>query len=195
MRSVHTAGSVHAHRALTSLSRLVVADTAKSSCCSVRVFSTHHLPASLRSTSVTTLLRYYGGSDFLPPHSLRQVLPDSLTRASDRSVLIHQVISHDRFLTLLQRHALRAGPFPVCALSRLGFAIGWKARQITRPNQVPSVRTGHSPSVALHPVSPRMQLRSALVNERLTRRDFHPSARVRSRAHHPAFGHLLPASG
>lgn len=150
MRSVHTPGSVHAHRALTSLSRLVVAVTAKSACCSVRIFSTHHLPASLRSTSVTTLPRYYGGSDFLPHSPLcDRFSPIHLTRASDRSVPKHQVISHDRFPTLLQRHALRAGPFPVCALSRLGFATGWQARQITRPSRVSTVRTGHSPSVLL----------------------------------------------
>src|SRR5229473_1133219 len=51
-------------------------------------------------------------------HVARGGIPDFATRASDRSVLKHLMISRHRFLTFLQRHELRGGPFPVCAPSR-----------------------------------------------------------------------------
>ena len=94
-------------------------------------------------------------------------------------------MSRDRFLTFAQRPALRGGPFPVCALSRLDFALGWEARHFTRPNQVSLVRTGRSPSVAPHLALRRRsygRLWSMNVRPEGT---FHPPAHVRSRAHHP----------
>ena len=109
-----------------------------------------HLPASLCSTLVT---RFSAPMEALSPARLshaRRGIPDFATRASDRSVLKHQVMSRHRFLTFAQRTALRKGPFPVCALPRLDFAFGWEARHFTRPNQVSLVRTGRSPSVAPH---------------------------------------------
>ena len=74
---------------------------------------------------------------------------------------------------------------------RPGFAIGPQARQIIRSNRVP-YRADRSFAFRCSP--PRLratQLRSAMVNERLTRRDSHSSAHVRFRAHGPALKRLV----
>src|SRR4051794_17194432 len=84
MRSVQTLGSVHSHRASTSLPRLAIGTS--ESCSSVRLFLTHHLPVSLGSTPVTALHGYYGDSDSLPSAPfLWQGLPDPGAQASARS--------------------------------------------------------------------------------------------------------------
>src|SRR3954447_3039321 len=154
MRSVQTLGSVHSHRASTSLPRLAIGTS--ESCSSVRPFLTHHLPVSLGSTPVTALHRYYGDSDSLPPPPLlRQGLPDSRARASNRSAPQTPDVSRDRFPHAPQRHGLSFRTVSRLRPPGLGFAIGLQARQHIRPNRVPLVRTGRSPSVAPHPVSPR----------------------------------------
>src|SRR5436305_1099806 len=101
MRSVQTLGSVHAQRDATSLSRLADPFGTAESCSSARLCFTHHLPASLRSTPITALPGYYGGSDFLhlPPLRCRISLIHT-TRASDRSASKHLMTFDDRFHTL-----------------------------------------------------------------------------------------------
>jgi hypothetical protein len=112
-----------------------------------------HLPASLRSTPVTALPGYYGGSDFRHPAPLHVAdLPDS-HRSGFRPFCLQTPddlppsLSH----ALLSAADFPLGPFPVCVHRVWGFAIEPQARQIIRSNRVPLVRTGRSPSVALHP--------------------------------------------
>jgi len=113
-----------------------------------------HLPASLCSTLVT---RFPAPMKALTPARLsrtRRGIPDFATRTSDRSApkhLMSPVIAFPR--PSASRTSLRT-------VSRLrppglGFAIGLQARQHIRPNRVPLVRTGHLPSVALHPAFER----------------------------------------
>ena len=114
-----------------------------------------HLPAFLRSTPVTALPSSYEGSDSSTTSARYGGLPDSLTRTSDRSVSNHPRSSSRALPALCSRLALRAGPFPVCIHHGSGFTSRSQARQLHRPNRVPLVRTGRSPPVAPHPVSPR----------------------------------------
>ena len=68
-----------------------------------------HLPASLCSTGVTPLQRYYECSDFLPALYFRQELPASRTLPSDRSASKHPTSLHDRFSSACpQRRGLPA---------------------------------------------------------------------------------------
>jgi hypothetical protein len=85
----------------------------------------------------------------------QQDLPDSPARASDRSASKHLMIRRRRFHTPAQRDGLSLRTVSRLRPPGLGFAIGLQARQHIQPNRVPLVRTGRSPSVALHPVSPR----------------------------------------
>ena len=152
MRSVQTLGSVHAHCGATSLSRLAdFFDTAES-CSSARPYFTHHLPASLCSTPITALHRYYEGSDFPHPAPFRMwVLPDS-HRSGFRPFCLQTPDDPPWPLSYaLQRQRLSHRTVSRLRPQGLGFAIGPQARQIIRSNRVPLVRTGRLPSVALHP--------------------------------------------
>src|SRR5437588_6039930 len=153
MRSVQTLGSVHPHRGATSLSRLADRVGTAESFSSARLCFTHHLPASLCSTPVTALPGYYGGSDFRHPAPFQVAdLPDS-HRSGFRPFCLQTPddlppsLSH----ALLSASVSPLGPFPVCVHRAWGFAIGPQARQHIRSNRGPHVRTGRSPSVALHP--------------------------------------------
>src|SRR4029078_11487625 len=155
------------------------------SCSSARLSFTHHLPASLRSTPVTALPGYYGGSDFLhPPPLPMQDLPDS-HRSGFRPFCLQTPDDLRRSLShaLLSVTDFPLGPFPVCVhrVSRLRHSA---AGTPDPPAESSSSRADRSFASRC---SPRRltatQLRSALVNERLNRGDFYSSARACFQAH------------
>ena len=142
-----------------------------------------HLPASLRSTPITALPRYYGDSDSFGTSALPEGLPDSLHPnfrpfCLQPSPDLSRRLSHVRSAPGLSCRAVsRLRP------SRLGLHL-FPAGSSDLQTESSSFRTDRSFASRCSP--PRVtttQLRSALVNERLTRGDFHPSVQVRSRAH------------
>src|SRR4051794_17194433 len=88
-------------------------------------------------------LHSFGKVSLIPALRLRPVLPPTPD------------VSRDRFPHAPQRHGLSFRTVSRLRPPGLGFAIGLQARQHIRPNRVPLVRTGRSPSVAPHLVSPR----------------------------------------
>jgi hypothetical protein len=150
---------------------------------------------SLRSTSVTRLLSYYGRSDSCSPgssaytrfralsHELRhlheQVSPIYATGLPDHSVSNHPacpVAAFSRYPSARQVLRLR-GP---------GFAFGMQAHQHS-PDRIEFVilRTSRSPPAAPHPASRRRSCSWLRAGERLPGGDFHPSDHRAFRAHIP----------
>ena len=145
IRSVQTVGSVHAHRARTSPSRIVLADTASgwSSVClfvTISPFLSPFAPPPLQR-----LPRYYGDSDSSPRTALRLAehelrpdprrgLPASRTWPSSRSVATHPMTPASRFHTL----PLSGGHFPSLTAQGLGFVFGSQTRRVIWPYRVRS---------------------------------------------------------
>ena len=127
-----------------------------------------HLPASLRSTGVTPLRRYYGCSDSCLRSSPQSGLPAYFVETSDHSASNHPLPSRRMdlaFPSSLPRvtapSASRTPPFPGrCVIwaspfpSRLATTKGRIEFALARPFQ-PMLRTNRSPPVALHPASRR----------------------------------------
>jgi hypothetical protein len=138
-----------------------------------------HLPASLGSTGITPLLRYYGGSvtsraQFFGPSTdhERCSFPGSLSLihiapTSDHSISNHPMHSY-LLLTVLSRDRSRNCRFPFTGrtVSDLGFATQGQARQCILAESSSTMFclwTGLSLPVALHPASRRrsyLQLRT-----------------------------------
>ena len=148
-----------------------------SSFCASRI----HLPASLRSTPVTELLRYYERSDscLLRLFGTWSMNSDSfnkqvsLIHASslpDHSVSNHLTHPRSRFVTL----PLSATGFPVLQGSGLRLS---HAGSSTAPGRIEFVilRTGRSPPAALHPASRRRSCSWLQAGERLPEEDLHLS--------------------
>ena len=154
MRSLHTTASVHAHFASTSLFRLALPDTLKSCSCLSLVVFTHHLPAPLRSASVTTLHRYYEGSDFLPfsPGRISPIHSPELPTVLLPNTCRSRVTAFSRSLSVTRS---RAGPFPVCA--HHVWTSPLDGRLVRSTGRIGFLSCGPvvSPPVAPHPVSPR----------------------------------------
>ena len=154
-----------------------------------------HLPASLGSTPVTALRRYYGRSDSCPGRLFgggssrmnaarlpRAGLSDSRSRPSGRSASNHPVAPRRRFDTL----PISATGFPPTV--RGSGVRHWLAGSPVHPAESSSLalRTGPSPPVALHLASrPRsyFQLRAG---ERVPGEDSHLSDLKRFQTHEPA---------
>ena len=146
---------------------------------------------SLRSIPVTGLRRYYGRSDSCSSGSsalasmnaglLRTGLPESRTQPSDRSVSKHRVRPPN---TALTRY-----PSAYWASFRSGLRLSYAGspKSLGRIEFV-ILRTGRSPPVASHPVSPRRSYVWLQAGERLLGEDFHLSDRVRFQAHVGASG-------
>ncbi len=131
MRSVQTFGSTQFHLPLVSPACLALPGT-PAGCPSLCLpkGSRFHLPASLRSTPITALLRYYEGSDSCTALSTAQVSLLHVHSLLDHSISNHPVPSYRRFRTLplssigLPLPQVQTSPFP----SRLV--------RNTRPNRV-----------------------------------------------------------
>ncbi len=123
-------------------------------------------------------------------HSTWRISLIHTARASDRSASKHLMIFRRRFLTLAQRVGLSLRT--VSRLHPPGLRLRhWAAGSPDHPVESSSSRADRSFAFRCSP--PRLtatQLRSALVNERLTRRDFHSSARACFQAHGPALPRL-----
>jgi hypothetical protein len=89
IRAVQNSGSTQLHRARMSLACLVTGDTAASSSSVLRSIPVFHFPASLGSTPITALLRYYGRCDSSAGSPPDRGLPDSCTWPSCHSVSNH----------------------------------------------------------------------------------------------------------
>jgi len=133
-------------------------------------------PATMKA--LTSRLRHHSADGISLIHT---------ARASDRSASKHLMTFRRRFLTLcLSASDFPLGPFPVRVhwVSRLRH---WAAGSPDHPVESSSSRADRSFAFRCSP--PRLtatQLRSALVNERLTRGDFHSSAQACFQAHGPA---------
>jgi hypothetical protein len=135
-----------------------------------------HLPASLGSTPITALRRYYGRSDSWTGLDARPGLPDSRPHPSVRSAANHPPPSTSGFNTLpLSRRASRCRVWASPFTRRLATTTGRIAFVI--------LRTELSPPAASHPASRRRSCSRLRAGERLPGRDFHPSRCVRSQAH------------
>ena len=110
MRFVQTLRSTHAHWAGMSAPCLARSPgTGGVNLCSGCLSIAHHLPASLRSTGIAPLQRYYGCSDScaaafrnslnLDSRSDRTGLPSSRTTPSNHSVSSHLTALRCRFVT------------------------------------------------------------------------------------------------
>src|SRR4030042_2546928 len=99
MRSVHTDGSAHAHRARTSPVCLAVSGT-RSEICSIAIGLSH--PPSYAPSLHVLLGRFLATMGVLTPArvSARAGLPASRTRPSDPSVSNHPAIRRRTFDTL-----------------------------------------------------------------------------------------------
>ena len=127
-----------------------------------------HLPASLRSTGVTPLRRYYGCSDSCLRSSRQTGIPASFVETSDHSASKHPLSSRrigSLFPSSLPRvtapRADRTPPFPGRSVtwasplaSRLATTVGRIEFAVARKTQ-PVLRTNRSPPVAPHPASRR----------------------------------------
>ena len=156
MRSVHTAGSDHAHRARTSDTCVAPSGTDASVISRCIGRSTIHFPAPLCSTGVTPHRSSYGCSDssafvlgrVAAPPSLGECggLPSSRTPSSDHSASNHRATPGHRFSrlvgTCLDRTSDEKSEPAVIHLShqrvRLirGFALRSQARRVAGPNRV-----------------------------------------------------------
>src|SRR6185295_15730981 len=136
------------------------------------------------STPVTALHRYYGGSDFPPAASLHmRDLPDS-HRSGFRPFCLQTPDDLSRSLSYArQRHELSLRT--VSRLRPPGLRLRhWAAGSPDHPVESSSSHADRSFVFRCSP--PRLtatQLRLTMVNERLTRRDFHSSARACFQAH------------
>ena len=150
---------------------------------------------SLRSTSVTRLLRYYGRSDSCSPGSSAYIRFRALSHELRH---LHEQVS-PIYATGLPDHSVSNHPSrPVAAFSRypsarqvsvfrgLGFAFGMQAR-LSSPDRIEFVllRTSRSPPAAPHPASRRRTCSWLRAGERLPGGDFHPSDHRAFRAHIP----------
>ena len=118
-----------------------------------------HLPASLGSTPITALHRYYGGSDSCTPLSMRTGLPASRTTF----LTIPSPTTWCSPVVALSRYPqLDRSPCCFSAAHRLTSQHGSRLRHSLAgspesPGRIGFVilRTGRSPPVALHPASRR----------------------------------------
>lgn len=142
---------------------------------------------SLRSISITRLLRYYGRSDScslgssglssMNSGSFREQV--SLINASglvDHSVSKHLMDPRRRFITL---------PFSSTAFRFRSRLRHWLAGSPIAPGRIEFVilRTGRSPPAALHPASRRRSCSWLQAGERMPGEDFHLSDHLRFQAH------------
>ena len=156
-------------------------------CSSRGLLARVHLPASLRSTPVTALPGYDEGSNFPPAASLHsRISLIHAARASDRSASKHLMTFRGLLSYARQRRGLSLRT--VSRLRPPGLRLRhWAAGSPDHPVESSSSRADRSFVFRCSP--PRLtatQLRSTMVNERLTRRDFHSSARACFQAHGPA---------
>ena len=147
-----------------------------------------HLPASLGSTGITPLQRYYGRSDFS--------MAGSSCRRGDNE---HR---HDAMeISLLHVHGLPTIPPPTTprrpAIALTRYPSAWRAsRSGSRLRQLPAgspqtqgriafviLRTGRSPPVAPHDASRRRSYIRFQAGERVPGGDSHPPDHARSQAH------------
>ena len=140
--------------------------------------SRFHLPAPLRSTPITALLRYYGGSDsclaLLSPNrspcftcTTFLTIPSPPTPCAPIAAFARYPSARwlSRFRRSRLHHSLAGSPD---THGRFEFVI---------------LRTGRSPPVALHPASRRRSYSRLQAGERMPEEDFHLSVHARSQAH------------
>ncbi len=140
--------------------------------------SRFHLPAPLRSTPITALLRYYGGSDSCPallsPNrspcftcTAFLTIPSPPTPCAPIAAFARYPSARwlSRFRRSRLHHSLAGSPD---TQGRFEFVI---------------LRTGRSPPVALHPASRRRSYSWLQAGERMPGEDFHLSVHARSQAH------------
>ena len=123
-----------------------------------------HLPASLHSTPVTALHRYYGGSDSCTPLPDVQVSLLHVLTLPDHSVPNHLVFPCRRFILATLFSARQVSHLKTLCLSidsghrqngsRLRHSLAGSPKPPGR-NGFVILRTGRSPPAALHPASRR----------------------------------------
>jgi hypothetical protein len=139
--------------------------------------SRFHLPAPLRSMSITPLHRYYGRSDFWPSLSLGQI---SLLHVHDLPTIPSPTTPQPPPSLLHATPQLDGPPG-----SRRVWASPLMSRLAGLHGRIEFVilRTGRSPPAASHPASQRRSCIQLQAGERMPEVDFHHSDHVRSQAH------------
>ena len=147
------------------------------------------LPAPLRSTPVTALRRYYGRSDSCAGGSSAR--DEHQHRPDPAQVSLRPVPCHDDHSVSTHQTCPGAAftRYPSAAASSPPDG-GWRFRQFDAGSSLTSgriefviLRTGHSPSIALHLASRRRSYRWVRAGERMPGEDFHLSVTAPLQAH------------
>lgn len=147
-----------------------------------------HLPAPLRSISITRLPRYYERSDSCPHGSSGLPSLNSVSFSEQVSLIHPRCLPDHSVSTHLTPHCRRFRTLPLSSTalpygSRLRL---YMAGSSVAPGRIEFVilRTGRSPPAALHHASLRRSGIRLQAGERLPEEDFHLSDYARFQAHH-----------